>query len=292
MRARALVHVAGPAGAGKTAFVEALIADLVDRGAFVLAARCVRDKRLRAPRETAPKAHPELRRYLEAGAAGAALFAFSEEDEASDAFFMTRLMEDYSEAVVLEGDGLLPFVDLAVFVAPAPASGRTLFVRRKRDRAKEERRKAEALEALLRKPGGAAELLEQMIGGPIVDLARANPRLFEEARASLLAGIARARKAPPPSPTEHWALAEAYEGLERAQLVVVNIRAEAERPRAEELVADVGRLRKERPLFEDILGRRGTRIPVTAVVANLADPEDRDRKKALTRVRRAIASRS
>ena len=102
MRARALVHVAGPAGVGKTPFVEALIADLGDRGAFVLAARCVRDKRLRAPRETAPKAHPELRRYLEAGATGAALFTFSEEDEAADAFFMTRLMEDYSEAVVLE----------------------------------------------------------------------------------------------------------------------------------------------------------------------------------------------
>ncbi len=116
-------------------------------------------------------------------------------------------------------------------------------------------------------------------------LARANPRLFEEARASLLAGIARARKAPPPGPTEHWALAEGYEGLERAQLVVVNIHAEAERPRAEDLVADVGRLRKEPALFEDILG---TRIPVTAVVANLADPEDRGQKKAVARARRAL----
>ena len=139
-------------------------------------------------------------------------------------------------------------------------------------------------------PAGAGKTA--FVAALIADLARANPRLFGEARASLLAGTARARKAPPPSPTEHWALAEAYEGLERAQLVEVNIRAEAERPRGEELVADVGRLRKERPRFEDILGRRGTRIPVTAVVANLADPEDRDRKKALTRVRRAIASRS
>ena len=141
---------------------------------------------------------------------------------------------------------------------------------------------------LLRKPGGAAELLGQMIGGPVADLARENPRLFEEARARFLAGIARARKAPPPAPTEHWALAEGYEGLERAQLVVVNIQAEAERPRAEELAADVGRLRKEPALFEDILGTRGTRIPVTAVVANLTDPEDRGRRKAVARVRRAL----
>jgi GTPase SAR1 family protein len=288
MRERALVHVAGPAGAGKTAFVEALIADLRDRGDPVLAARCVRDDRLRAPRETAPKAHPELRRYLEAGATGAALFAFPEKDETWDAFFVTHLMEDYSEAVALEGDSPVEFVDLAVFVAPPPAPGRTLLVRKKRDRAKEERRKAEALLRLLRKPGGAAEVLVQMVGGPFVDCARANPRLFEEARLELLAGIAGARKAPPPPPTEHWALAEGYEGLERAQLVVVNIRAEAERPRAEELVADVGRLRKEPALFEDVLRTRGTRIPVTAVVANLADPEDRGRKKALARVRRAL----
>ena len=160
---------------------------------------------------------------------------------------MTHLMEDYSEAVVLEGGSPVAFVDLAVLVVPVPAPGRTLFVRRKPDRAKEERSKADALEALLRKPGGAAELLGQMIGGRAADLARANPRLFDEAGASLLAGIARARKAPSPGPTEHWALAEGYEGLERAQLVVVNIPAEAERPRAEELVADVGRLRKGAP---------------------------------------------
>lgn len=121
MRERTLVHVAGPAGAGKTTFVEALIAALGDRGDLVLAARCVRDDRLRAPRETAPKTHPELRRYLEAGATGAALFAFPQEDEATDAFFMTHLMEDYSEAVALEGDSPVAFVDLAVFVTPAPA---------------------------------------------------------------------------------------------------------------------------------------------------------------------------
>jgi hypothetical protein len=292
MRERALIHVAGPAGAGKTVFVETLIADLGDRGAFVLAARCVRDGRLHAPRETAPKTHPELRRYLAAGATGAALFAFPEEDDASDAFFMTRLMEDYSEAVVLEGDNPVAFVDLAVFVAPAPAPGRTLFVRRKRDRAKEERAKAEVLERLLREPGGVAEFLGQMIGGPVADLAREKPVLFEEARASLLAGIARVRKAPPPGPTEHWALAERYEGLERAQLVVVNIRTEAERSRAEELAADARRLRKEPAFFWDILRGRGTRVPVTAIVANLADPKDRDRKKAMARVRRAISSRS
>ena len=265
MRQRALVHVGGPREAGKTTFVEEILAD---SDAFVLAARCIRDDALRQARETAPRAHPELRRYREAGATGAALFAFPEADIGSDAFFMTELMEDYSELAVLEGDNPLGFVDLAVFVAPAPEHGQGLFVRRKRDRAREERAKAAALERLLRRPDGVAVFLD-------------------EARTKLLLGIAQARRAPPPPPTEHWAVAGGYQGVEQAQLVVVNIRTEAERSRAEKLVADVGRLRKEAGLFHDILGSRGTRIPVTAVVANLADPRDRGTRKALARVRRA-----
>jgi hypothetical protein len=63
-------------------------------------------------------------------------------------------MEDYSQAAVLEGDNPLEFVDLAVFVVPAPAAGETLFVRHKRDRAKQERANADAIERLLRRPDG------------------------------------------------------------------------------------------------------------------------------------------
>jgi len=289
VRQRALVHVGGPPGVGKTTLVEAISADL---GPFVLAARCIRDDSLRESRETAPRAHPELRRYREAGATGAALFAFPERDVGSDAFFMTRLMEDYSEFAVLEGDNPLEFVDLAVFVAPAPGRGQGLFVRRKRDRAREERAKAAALERLLGRPDGVADFLEGVVGGPIVELARKRPALLEEARTKLLQGIAQARRAPPPPPTEHWAVAGGYQGVEQAQLVVVNIRTEAERPRAEQLVADVGRLRKDAGLFHDILGSRGTRIPVTAVVANLADPRDRGTRKALARVRRSARATS
>jgi hypothetical protein len=289
VRERALIHVAGPRGAGKTTFIEAMLGDT---GALVLAARCIRDDALRQSRETAPKAHPELRRYREAGATGTALFAFPKRDIGSDAFFVTHLMEDYSQAAVLEGDNPLEFVDLAVFVAPAPAPGETLFVRHKRDRAKEERAKADAVERLLRRPDGVAELLGQMAGGRIVELARKSPRLLEETREKLLVGIEQARKAPAPRSTEHWAVAHGFEGVEHAQLVVVNIHKEAERQPGERLVADVGRLRKEAALFDDVLGWRGSRIPVTAVVANLADPEDRGRKKALARVRRALRARS
>ena len=41
-------------------------------------------------------------------------------------------------------------------------------------------------------------------------------------------------------------------------------------------------------LFNDILGAHGTKIPITAVVANLNDPKDAGLKKALARVGRAM----
>lgn len=289
MRQCALIHVAGPRGAGKTTFIEAMLG-AVDR--LILAARCSHDDALRHSREAAPKSHPELRRYREAGAGGAAVFSFPQSDIGSEAFYLTHLMEDYSDAAVLEGDNPVAFVDLSVFVTWALPAGKKLFVRRKRDRTAEERAKADAMEELLRKPDGVAEFVGQMFGGPIVDMARKNPQLFEEARTTLLAGIALARKAPQPKPTDYWAIADGYSGIEHAQLVVVNIRNEGERERGERLVADVVRLRKDEVLFNDTLGFRGSRIPVTAVAANLTNPGDPGRKKALARVTRTFPPKS
>ena len=76
------------------------------------------------------------------------------------------------------------------------------------------------MERLLHEPDGVERFLEQMIGGAAVDLARQRPSLLEAARVSLLAGIDRARTARPPNPTEHWAIAEGYEGIEHAPLVI------------------------------------------------------------------------
>lgn len=122
-------------------------------------------------------------------------------------------------------------------------------------------------------------------------LARAHPKIIEQARTGLLADIAAAKHAPPP-PVEHWAIAEPYAGIEHAQLVIVNVRNDTERRAGERIVADLMRLRKDEALFNDILGLRGTRVPITAVTANLADPGDPGRKKALARVRRALRSGS
>lgn len=286
---RALVHVAGPPGSGKTAFIEAML-ETADE--LILAARCARDDALREARETAPKNHPELRRYRDAGASDVALFAFPEEDIGSDAFYMTDLMMNYSKAVVLEGDNPLGFVDLAVFVAPAPRTGEALFVRRTRDRAAEKRANADSMERLLHEPDGVAELLGRMVGGPIAEFTRTRPGLLEETRTQLLAGIVAARKARPPKTVQYWAIAERFAGIEQAQLVVVNARDERERKAGEQIVSDLVRLRKDENLFNDILGFRGSRTPITAVVANLTDPNDRGRKKALARARRALHLRS
>ncbi|MCX7037700.1 MAG: hypothetical protein NT005_00930 [Spirochaetes bacterium] len=289
MRERPIVHVAGPPGCGKTTFIESVLGAT---DGLLIAARCVRDDTLRHTRETAPRTHPELRRYREAGASGAALFVFPKSDIGSDAFFMTELMADYSQGVILEGNNPLVYVDLAVFVAPPPEAGERLFVRRTRDRAREQRGKVDAIEQLLREPDGVAEFLGEIVGGPVVEFARKSPKLMEDTRAKLLAGIAAVRKAPQPKPTQHWAISDRYKGIEHAQLVVVNVRHDSERGAGEKLAADLVRLRKEEELFKDVLGFRGRRIPITIVVANLAQPADPGRRKALARVRRVFRSKT
>jgi hypothetical protein len=222
MRERAFVHVAGPPGSGKTTFIEAILKSV---DGPVLAARCIRDDALRQAQETAPKDHPELWRYKQAGAWDAALFAFPGNLIGSDAFFVSNLMMEYSTAVLLEGDDPVGFVDLRVFVAPPPESGVELFVWRRHP------------------------------------------------------GTANHQKA---------AIAERYAGIQHAQMVIVNVRGAHGRKGGEQIVTNIVRLRKDEELFNDILRFRGNKLPITAVVANLADPHDPGRKKALARTRRTL----
>jgi hypothetical protein len=279
-----IIHVDGSPGAGKTAFVELLLGALDE---WVLAVRCRRDDSLRQARESSSARDPEVRRYGAAGASDAGRFTFPSGRDAADDFFTSRLLTGVSDVIVIEGDSPLRDADLRAFVAPPPPVGQGLLVRERRDHGAQQRAQADAMQRLLDRPDGAARLLEQLVGGPVVALARERPELLEQARASLLAGIGKVHAAPPPTPTEHWAVAAGYSGIERAQLVVLNAREDAERRRAQGLLEEVRRLRVDRAVFDDVLGWRGSRVPVTAVVADLADPRDAGTRKAVARVKRS-----
>ena len=285
MRMRGFVHVAGPAKAGKTALVEAM---LECSDALVIAARCGRDDTLTQPRESFPRTHPELRRYRQAGASGAALFRFPGDGSEHDAFLMTELMSDYSEGVVVEGDSPLEFVDLRVFVAPAPANGDEFFVRR--SPTTDDRTNISVLGQVLSEPDSVINLLD-WAGGPVLaEMGRGHEALLESVRLKLLADLRKGGGLRAAKPRVRWAVADRYAGIEHAQMVVVNVRHDSDRAAAEQMAADVNRIRKDKELFADILGRRGTRTPVTVVVANVTDPDDRGTRKVLARVRRTFRS--
>ena len=286
MRSRPIIHVGGPAGAGKTTLIESLLRAY---DGPVLVARCSRDDSLRKSKDASPRrGHPELQRYRKAGAEGTAVFSFLGEDFDSDAFYMSDLMQEHSHAVVLEGDSPLGFPDLRVFVAPALTRGRRLLVRRKRDRAAAARAEADALERLLRQPDGMEQFVTGMLGERVTEFARRNPTMLDETRTNLLAGIERVRGARPPKPTVHWAIAEGYAGIEHAQVVVVNVREQRDVAEGERLLAGLRRVRKDPEVFDDILGRRGTRIPITAATANLAASADPGTRKVVARIKRLI----
>jgi len=114
------------------------------------------------------------------------------------------------------------------------------------------------------------------------------PGRINETRATISAILKRERVAPAPESTKHWAIAPGYEGIEHAQAVLVNIRNPEERRGAQRLLQDLTQLRQDKAIFQDILGWRGHRIPITAVVADLADPRDSGLKKMLARIGRAL----
>ena len=85
---------------------------------------------VREDRESSPKTHPQLRRYRKAGASAVALYRFAA--PSMDEFFMSEVMQNYSEAVFIEGDCPIDCVDLTVFVtSPPPTRQRSSSSRRK-----------------------------------------------------------------------------------------------------------------------------------------------------------------
>jgi hypothetical protein len=283
MRQRAVIHVGGASGAGKTALVEALLAHT---DYMITAVRCVRDDTLPEPCKGFAKTDPELQRYRMAGAQTVTRYTFPGTSNAHDAFFQTDVMQDFSHAVVIEGDCPVSFADVSVHVAPA-AGGR-LLVRRESDQLGKQREAMDSLEAALSRPGGLESMLGELIGPGMAEFALQQPKLVEQQRRKALRQLAELRSRPATKQPMRWAVAAAYHGIERAQLVVVNIRDDTEKDIGAALLAEVARLRNDSDIFTDVMGPRGNRIPITAVVANLAQSTDPGTKKALTRLRRVI----
>jgi hypothetical protein len=60
---------------------------------------------------------------------------------------------------------------------------------------------------------------------------------------------------------------------------------------AKRLVEDLGRIRKDDSVYRELAGLRGSKVPITAVIADLTDRKDAGLKKAIARVKRATKRR-
>jgi hypothetical protein len=269
---RAYIHVAGPELSGKTTLVEAIL------GAFgepTITVRCRRNDDLTECVEAAPARDTELRRYRAAGALEAVRFDFPASEEDGDGFFCSRAMGNYSKAVLIEGDCPVEYVDLEVFVAPPLPAGRALL--------RWTKRRPRAIAA-----SGLDELLFGVGGRPAI-AAFAGSRAREAVgKAATVYGESFVAKG---SARAHWELAPTYQGLERAGLVVVHVRDRNDRAVAERMLDEIARIRSDDALRTDVLGQFAHRSKVTAVVANLSDPKDVGTRKALARIKRALAQR-
>lgn len=251
---RGYLRIAGPTGVGKTTLAEAVLR------AFdgpTIAVRCERDDRLAEVEESKGARDPELRRYREAGASGAARLRFPTDDRGGDSFFCSDVMNDYSKAVIIEGECPVEYVDLEVFVAPPLAPGGSLLRRRKR-----------------RSPEAASSALEEVLLG-----------LGDRAAIAAFAGAPRGGSG------TLWEIAPTHRGLERAGLVIVNVRSGDDRAAAERMLDEIARIRSDDDVRTSILGRFAHRTKVTAVAADLSDRTDAGTRKALARIKRALAHR-
>ncbi|MBM4131561.1 molybdopterin-guanine dinucleotide biosynthesis protein B [bacterium] len=270
---RAIIHVAGPAGAGKTAFIEQLVHAL--RAEEVACVRGIADTSAREPSESAPEGQPELDRWRRAGATVVALYRFDPGDGSiADDFYATDVMATFARVMVIEGDSPVDTVDLEVFVARPPGPGATLLRRARRDQAAE--RQAQ-FDAMMRTMATA----DRLLGGAGKHML--DPEVAAEARRAFAAGPAGES-----ATAEKWQLAAGYEGLARAQLVIANLFSPDEQALAAPFLREVARLRKDQDVFDDVISWRGSRVAITAVAGNVLDAKDPELRKAVARVRRGV----
>jgi hypothetical protein len=263
---RPLIHVGGPPGAGKTTFVEAILTANEEEPFIVVRGR--RDPSMaesRADVSTVTAEGSESRRYEHAGAMTAADYFFPEAD--AEAFFGETFLDDFPATVVVEGDDPVGFADLSVYIMTAAAG--PLLARR------------------LVSPGSPGPAVEALLANAGIPRELAQLLLKQAKLEHTLRGRAPAQRRP--AAEERWTVVDEHLGIERCQLVIINVRDEHERERAATVLTEVARLRKDAEVFADLRPAvAGGRTPITAVVADLTDRKDPGTRKALARVRRTL----
>jgi hypothetical protein len=275
------ICVSGPKAAGKTTLLERLLAVTPE---LVTVARCERDKRLRRAQEPLYDNDAELDRYRAVGASSAVRYRFPP-GLGDGVFFESDFMNDYSDGMIVEGtppSGFSP--DLRVFVAP-PLPGGSSLLCKVAGRLPEPQNKLLALLESRLGRRGMGTLLGDIVGAVM------RQTTASLNRTGLLDDVASPRGTSRQS-DERWAIAEAYGGLEAAQVVVINVRSDAERAQAQAMVPEIKRLRQDKEVFDDVIGWAGRRTPITVAVADLSDPKDKGLKRTLTRIRRVFKSES
>jgi len=284
VRQRALIHVDGPPGAGKTTLVEAL---LTHTDHMITAMRCVRDDTLPEPRESLAKTDPERAAIGQPARTPPPCTPSPPPATPHDAFFQTNFMQDFSHAVMIEGDCPVSFARRHRlrrashrWTAPGPPARATS--RAGSGRPWTRWRRCSANPAAWSRyspdssvPAWASSALPQ-------------PELVEQERRKALAQLAELRSRPVAKHRMRWAVADTYRGIERAQLVVVNIHDHTEKDNGEALLPrwpDYAKTTRSSPTS---WARAATESPSTPSSPTSPPPTDPGTKKALARIRRVI----
>lgn len=271
---RAYLQVSGPPQAGKTTFIERLLAAC--RGELLLATRFLS---VRKAKDGGPsKGNDETKRYEEAGAIGTMLFRVPPEPD-PDAFWSSEFTENYSRGIVIEGEVVEDVVapDVVVFVLRPLPDGPQLLEQKEVDAGRASIGFVKAMEALV------ARELESLGGSMSPDL-----------RAKLDTELASIREhaSKKSSTRKVWALADGHAGLVRAHVVVINVHDESERPAAERLAAEVRRIRDDTEVAKELVRYPANKRQPAILVANLADAKGKALKKAITRMKKTLSARS
>lgn len=277
----ALISVEGPTGSGKTTFIEHVLRS-ARRPAHAF--RCLREPDLDGVHESSPTSHSELSRYRAAGAIRATEYRFP---EPSFGAFLPSIATSEPADVLLEGASPVEHPNLVVFVAPVPAPRKRLLRRVKRDLAPEHQKAIIRMRSLLRTSKGTLSILRETFGAPMARLVAKEPEIVESCRASLEANLHRLAPVDPTGRrTDRWEVARPYRGIEKARLVLFNIRDASERRRGEAAQQDVRKFREDSHVFQDVLGQQGYRVPIMIVSADLGHDRDAGLRKAIRRVLR------